>query len=114
MAERYANKVLNAGRDVLICCQTGLGRSASVVVYLLMKRNNWQLSQAYKCLEQMRPGASVASKTSGFRPELINKLLLEERRLHGEAESAEAAADGRSETEYVPSLLLQGRKIIYS
>jgi hypothetical protein len=82
-------------------------------MYLLMKRNSWQLSQAYRCLEALRPGASVDSKTSGFRPELIYKLLFEEHRLHQEAASAEAAADGRSVTEYIPSLLLQGRKIIY-
>jgi len=114
IAERYVNKVLGSGRDVLIACRTGLGRAACVVMYLLMKRNEWNSSQAYRRLEIDRPGASPESKTSGLRPELIHKLLIEEQRLHQIAAVAEAAADGRSVTEYVPSLVLRGRKVIFT
>jgi len=85
-----------------------------VVMYLLMNRNKWRLSQAYHCLEMVRPGCTPESKTSGLRPELIHKLLIEESRKHQIAAAAEALADGRSITEYIPSMFLKGRKVVFT
>ena len=68
-------------QDILVCCSTGLGRSAAVALHFLMKNSslNLTLAQAHQSLQARRPGAVTDSKTAGFRPELLQLLLAEER-----------------------------------
>ncbi len=102
-ADRYITSVIGSGEDVLVCCQTGLGRGACIVMYILMLKNGWTVSKAHSKLEVHRPGARTDSKTSGFRPDLIHRLIQEEQRL---------LSIGII-TGYSPSVALEGRKLLY-
>ena len=83
----------------------GLGKSASILLYYLMKKEQLTFADAHRVLESQRPGATSESKTSGFRVDLVNLLLATEKdwkcmpHLKGKREN---------------SIHLEGRTIVYT
>lgn len=46
---------LSDGRNTLVHCAAGACRSAAIVMYFLMKKNNWTVAQAHAALRSARP-----------------------------------------------------------
>jgi hypothetical protein len=97
LSERFIDQALDGSCDVLVCCQTGLGRSACIILNYLMKKINISLADAHKRLILCRNGVNTESKTSGFRPELLNLLIFEENNTRGSC-----------------TISLKGRKMLYT
>jgi len=57
-AYRYVNDVMNAKKfrpNVVVHCYAGMSRSASVVIYYLMRKNGWSYAKALSYLKSKRP-----------------------------------------------------------
>jgi len=75
LAYRFIDAALENGEHVLVCCHTGLGKSAAVVLYYMMKKEGVSFAAAHRRVEKERFGVRSDSKTSGFRPDLVKLLL---------------------------------------
>ena len=82
LAFRFIEKAVEGGDNVLIFCHTGTGRSAAVALYFLMKSGKgMSLADAHRVIEDVRPGVQCNDRMSGFRLELMQKLINEEKKL---------------------------------
>lgn len=59
-AYNYINN--NAEKNILIHCYMGASRSASIVIYYLIKKHNMSLDEAYKFLKDKRPTINPSKK----------------------------------------------------
>ncbi|KAL4447664.1 hypothetical protein ABPG75_004883 [Micractinium tetrahymenae] len=55
----FLDKVQRKEGRVLVHCMSGLSRSAAVVIYYLMRRNSWRLSEAYRWVKDRRPVIAI-------------------------------------------------------
>ncbi|KAI3429443.1 hypothetical protein D9Q98_005537 [Chlorella vulgaris] len=55
----FLDEVQQQGGKVLVHCMSGLSRSAVVVMYYLMRRNTWRLSEAYQWVKDRRPQVAI-------------------------------------------------------
>ncbi|EFN59990.1 hypothetical protein CHLNCDRAFT_13330, partial [Chlorella variabilis] len=55
----FLDEVQRQGGKVLVHCMSGLSRSAVVVIYYLMRRNTWRLSEAYHWVKDRRPQIAI-------------------------------------------------------
>lgn len=63
--------VNNPTKNILVHCYMGKSRSASLVLYYLMKEYNWNLERALKYLKRCRPCINI---NTTFITEIINIL----------------------------------------
>lgn len=82
LAYRFIDTSLDAGNNVLVCCHSGLGKSAAIVLYYVMKKLGLSFADSHRLVEAERIGIRSDSKTSGFRPDLVRILLEFERELN--------------------------------
>lgn len=87
----FIKKALSKGKNVVVHCQNGLGKSAVIVIYFLMRIMSFTLADSHKLLKQSRKNFKL-----NIRPELVEKLIAEEKKLRGNN-----------------SICLNGRKIVY-
>lgn len=78
---KFIEKGIKADENILIFCQTGYGRSAAVFIYFLMKNQNMTFADAHRYLESSRKGIDSSDPTSGFRLQLVQMLINEEKSL---------------------------------
>ena len=84
LAYRFICTAVEKGDNVLIFCQSGSGRSAAVALYYLMKNGNgMSLADAHRLLERERGAVQCNDRSAGFRKEILEKLILEEKKLRG-------------------------------
>ena len=76
---------------MVVHCQNGLGKSAVIVIYFLMRIMSFTLADSHKLLKQSRKNFKL-----NIKPELVEKLIAEEKKLRGNN-----------------SICLNGRKIVY-
>lgn len=67
------------GGSILVHCHAGISRSASMVIYYLMKTYGWSLNKSFAYLKKLRPRIQP---NSGFMDQLkiMEKELLSKRR----------------------------------
>ena len=65
----YIIKCETNNTKILIHCQAGKSRSASVIIYYLMKKNNISFNKAYNILKQIKPDINI---NIGFYNQLNN------------------------------------------
>ena len=87
----FIKKALSKGKNVVVHCQNGLGKSAVIVIYFLMRIMSYTLADSHKLLKQSRKNFKL-----NIKPELVEKLIAEEKKLLGNN-----------------SICLNGRKIVY-
>lgn len=87
----FIKKALSKGKNVVVHCQNGLGKSAVIVIYFLMRIMSFTLADSHKLLKQSRKNFKL-----NIKPELVEKLIAEEKKLRGNN-----------------SICLNGRKIVY-
>lgn len=87
----FIRKALSKGKNVVVQCQNGLGKSAVIVLYFLMRIMSFSMADSHKLLKQSRKNFKL-----NIKPELVIKLIAEERKLRGDS-----------------SICLDGRKIVY-
>jgi hypothetical protein len=80
---KFIEKGIKANENILIFCQTGYGRSAAVFIYFLMKNQSMTFADAHRHLESFRKGIDSSDPTTGFRLQLVQLLIAEEKSLHG-------------------------------
>lgn len=107
LAFRFIDQALEAGNNVLICCHTGLGKSAAILIYYLMKKDAISFADAHRRIEEIRFGLRPDSKTSGFRPDLVKLLLAEEKVI------LQTGKDSKSKGLVLPSAGLEERTLVY-
>ena len=61
---------LSKGESVLVHCYMGASRSASVIIYYLMKKNNWSYEHARTFVMIKRPLVNLSNKFD----EILKKL----------------------------------------
>jgi hypothetical protein len=71
-AENYVNKVVLSGEKVYVHCAMGISRSATLVIFHLMKRNDWTYRQAYKFVNSKRESVNP---NPGFSEQLQKYIL---------------------------------------
>jgi len=59
----FIDNALNGGGSVLVHCAQGKSRSASVVIAYMMRKHNWQFSDALQYVKQKRPVVSTKFET---------------------------------------------------
>lgn len=64
----FIEKHINLGNQVLVHCQAGVSRSATICMAYLMKKVGLTFIQAYACVKEARP---VASPNWGFVEQLL-------------------------------------------
>jgi protein-tyrosine phosphatase len=66
---RYIRSVMqhNPKSKIFVHCHAGISRSASTVIYYLMRTNNWTFDQAYKFLKSKR---SIVRPNSWYTQQL--------------------------------------------
>jgi dual specificity phosphatase 12 len=64
------------GRNVVVHCENGNGKSAAIIIYYAMKKNSISLSQSYTLVKGFKPDIKP-------RPFLINILIEAEKQLRG-------------------------------
>ena len=66
----FIKKAINKDKKVLIHCVAGISRSASVVIYYLMKEYEWDCQEAYDFVKkrrfQIQPNSSFEDELSQF------------------------------------------------
>lgn len=87
----FIDKALSKGKNVVVQCQNGLGKSAAIVLYFLMKKQSSSLADSHRLLKKSRKNVAL-----NIRPDLVAKLITEEKRLRKTI-----------------SICLDGRKIVY-
>ena len=87
----FIKRALSKGRNVVVHGQNGLGKSAAIVVYFVMRILSSTLADSHKLLKQSRKNFKL-----NIKPELVVKLIAEEKKLRGDN-----------------SICLDGRKIVY-
>ena len=53
---RFIDAALEKGEHVLVCCHSGLGKSASVILYYVMKKEGVSFADAHRRVEEQRHG----------------------------------------------------------
>ena len=86
---KFLDQELAAGHNVLVHCEKGITKSAAVVIYYLMKKNNISLAQAFKEVKKYR---SIVLP----QPSLFRHLISSEINLRG-----------------VESIRIQGKQVVY-
>ena len=82
LAYDFILKGVEKGENVLIFDHTGYGRSAAVALYYLMRAGKgMSLADAHRTIENIRPGVQCNNRSAGFRLELMQKLIVEEKKL---------------------------------
>ena len=82
LAYDFIKKAVEKGENVLIFDHTGYGRSAAVALYYLMRAGKgMSLADAHRTIEDIRPGVQCNDRSAGFRLELMQKLIVEEKKL---------------------------------
>jgi protein-tyrosine phosphatase len=92
---RFIDEALELGKNTLITCHTGYGKSACILIYYIMKRESMTLADAHRHVESVRPGIKSDSKTSGFRPDLV-KLLQQQEKYLFKGQAASTRLDERT------------------
>ena len=89
LAFHFIDQELDAGHNILVHCEKGVTKSAAVVIYYLMKRQNISLASAFKEVKSYRESVMP-------QPSLFRHLIAAEIKLRG-----------------VDSVRLQGKSIVY-
>jgi predicted protein tyrosine phosphatase len=89
LAYNFLDQELNIGHNVLVHCEKGITKSAAIIIYYLMKKQDISLAQAYKELIKYR--AAVLPQPSLFR-----HLIAAEISLRG-----------------IDTIRMEGKKVIY-
>ena len=71
----FIDKALTGSNNIVVFCQNGLSKSASVVLYYIMKKKKLSLSDAVKLME--------GSRDLKMRPDLVKVLMVVERKMFG-------------------------------
>lgn len=87
----FIDRTIAGGENITVLCQTGLGSSAAVVIYYLMRKMQCSLAESHKLLTDARK-----NKTLNIKPVYVNALIAHERKLFGRV-----------------TVALSGRKIVY-
>jgi hypothetical protein len=99
-AYKFIDNALESGSNTLITCETGLGKSACILLYYMMKREQTTLADSHRYINSLRPGINSDDKKSGFRPNCVEILIDEEKKMyknskvsHGKIPSCELRSD---------------------
>ena len=76
------DNALESGSNTLITCETGLGKSACILLYYMMKREQTTLADSHRYINSLRPGINSDDKKSGFRPNCVEILIDEEKKMY--------------------------------
>lgn len=99
LAYRFICASVEKKQNVLVFCDTGCGRSAAIAIYYLMKNGNgMSLADAHRAVESVRAGVQCNDPKAGFRKELLEKLIVEEKKLR---KKVTMAVDGRRNISYL-------------
>lgn len=99
LAYRFIIAAVEKKQNVLVFCQTGCGRSAAIAIFYLMKNGDgMSLADAHRAVESVRPGVQCNDPKSGFRKELLEKLIGEEKKLR---KKVTMAVDSRRNITYL-------------
>ena len=93
-AFRFIDAALESGKNTLVTCHTGYGKSACTIIYYLMKRDTMTLADAHRVVEDCRPGIRCDSRSADFRPSLVTLLQDVEKKLF-KGQPASTRLDGR-------------------
>lgn len=74
---KFLDTELGAGKNVVVHCEEGKGKSAGVMMYYVMKKTNKTLAESYRFVEGLRDVK--------FPPSLIKVLIAAEKKLRGTA-----------------------------
>ena len=72
----FIDKALSKGKNVVVQCQNGLGKSAAIVLYFLMRKTPCSLADSHRLLKKSRKDLKL-----NIKPDLINQLIAEEKKL---------------------------------
>lgn len=75
-AYEFINNNLTKKKNVVVFCETGLGKSAVVLCYFLMKKLNTSLGESYSILQRCRGGIRMP-------PRLVKVLMKHEKKARG-------------------------------
>ena len=87
----FIEKALTKGKNVTVHCQNGLGKSAAIILYAVMRLTSCTLADSHRLLKKCRKNHDL-----NIRPDLVAKLIAAEKKQ-------------RKST----SICLDGRKIVY-
>ena len=71
----FIDNALNGSNNIVVFCQTGLSKSASIILYYIMKKNKHSLSEAIKLVDH--------SRKLKMRPDLVKVLMRTEKKMFG-------------------------------
>ena len=72
---KFLDSELSAGKNVVVHCEEGKGKSAAVLMYYVMKKCNKSLAESYRFIEGLRDVK--------FPPSLVKVLIAAEKSLRG-------------------------------
>lgn len=72
----YIDTNLDNGKNVVVHCENGLGKSAVIVLYYLMKKKSIDLAESYRYLKKYRKGLKLP-------PSLLTIIMEAEKSLRG-------------------------------
>lgn len=87
----FIEKALLKGKNVVVQCQNGLGKSAVIVLYFIMKFTVCSLADSHRLVKKSRKDLTL-----NIKPDLVAKLVAAEKKLRKSI-----------------SVCLDGRKIVY-
>lgn len=90
---QFIDKALSAGNNVTILCQTGLAKSAAILLYFLMKKMSTPMADSHRLLTEV---TRKNNKTLNMKPDLIKQLIVLEKIVRKTG-----------------SISLDGRKVVY-
>lgn len=79
---KFIDSAIQRNENVLVHCQMGVSRSATIIIVYLMKKYNWTKDTAFKYVSIKRP---IINPNDGFRKQLVtweNDLLLENMKIN--------------------------------
>lgn len=79
-SHNFIKDALDNGGSVLVHCHAGISRSASVVIYYLMKTSNNEYDRIYFFVKSRR---AQVNPNKGFIKQLISTTPAARRRIHG-------------------------------
>lgn len=89
-------KAMKSGLVVFVHCAAGVSRSASIVIYTLMKLHHWDFPKTLKFVKEFR---SIVNPNSGFVEQLMHSSSLGHSQNQGFSQSHEQKFESQHETE---------------